>query len=86
MFRQDFSCPALLFVVLDYAMNISSTRLSRSLARLSRLFYYILCTHTTRLLRVRSPLLTESRLISFPLVTKMFQFSRFALITYEFSY
>ena len=39
----------------------------------------------TGLLRFRSPLLTESRLISFPLVTQMFQFSRFALLTYVFS-
>ena len=30
-----------------------------------------------RLVPVRSPLLRESRLISFPLLTKMFQFSRF---------
>jgi hypothetical protein len=30
------------------------------------------------LLRFRSPLLTESRLLSFPLLTEMFQFSRFA--------
>jgi hypothetical protein len=30
------------------------------------------------LVRVRSPLLTESRLLSFPLLTEMFQFSRFA--------
>jgi len=27
------------------------------------------------LIRVRSPLLTESRLISFPMATKMFQFA-----------
>ena len=31
------------------------------------------------LFRFRSPLLTESRLLSFPLLTEMFQFSRFAL-------
>ena len=31
-----------------------------------------------RLIRVRSPLLAESRLISFPLPTEMFQFRRFA--------
>ena len=39
----------------------------------------------TGLFRVRSPLLTESRLISFPLGTEMFQFPRFASYTYEFS-
>lgn len=39
----------------------------------------------TGLFRVRSPLLTESRLISFPLGTEMFQFPRFASLTYVFS-
>src|SRR5699024_7835522 len=33
---------------------------------------------TSRLLRVRSPLLPESRLISVPRATEMFQFARFA--------
>lgn len=33
---------------------------------------------------VRSPLLRESHLISFPRGTKMFQFPRFALFNYEF--
>ena len=37
--------------------------------------------NTTWLLRFRSPLLSESRLISFPTGTQMFQFSAFALIT-----
>lgn len=39
----------------------------------------------TGLFRVRSPLLTESRLMSFPPGTKMFQFSGFASWTYVFS-
>src|SRR6188768_2204305 len=39
----------------------------------------------TGLLRVRSPLLAESRLISFPPVTEMFQFTGFAPRAYEFS-
>ena len=39
----------------------------------------------TGLVRVRSPLLAESRLISFPPGTEMFQFPGFALTTYEFS-
>ena len=39
----------------------------------------------TGLLRVRSPLLTESRLISIPPVTEMFQFTGFASNTYLFS-
>jgi hypothetical protein len=37
------------------------------------------------LVRVRSPLLTESRLISFPPGTEMFQFSGLASATYVFS-
>ena len=40
---------------------------------------------TTGLVPVRSPLLRESRLISFPPVTEMFQFTGFARCTYEFS-
>src|SRR6201991_326092 len=39
----------------------------------------------TGLFRFRSPLLTESRLISFPSGTEMFQFPEFALATYGFS-
>ena len=39
----------------------------------------------TGLVRVRSPLLAESRLISFPPGTEMFQFPGFASNTYEFS-
>ena len=38
-----------------------------------------------RLFRFRSPLLSESRLMSFPRATEMFQFTRFASHTYEFS-
>jgi hypothetical protein len=36
------------------------------------------------LIRFRSALLTESRLLSFPLATKMFQFARFASPPYAF--
>ena len=39
----------------------------------------------TGLVRVRSPLLTESQLMSFPKGTEMFQFPSFALPTYVFS-
>ena len=72
--------------------NISSTRLSRSLAGLSKPFYYIY-THVSEdpitpclpkqtrfgLFPVRSPLLRESLLFSLPMGTKMFQFPTFAL-------
>ena len=40
---------------------------------------------TTGLFPFRSPLLRESRLISFPPVTEMFQFTGFAPLTYVFS-
>ena len=40
---------------------------------------------TTGLVPVRSPLLRESRLISFPPATEMFQFAGFASNTYGFS-
>lgn len=38
-----------------------------------------------RLFRVRSPLLTESLLLSFPPGTEMFQFPGLAAVTYVFS-
>ena len=41
--------------------------------------------HTTGLVPVRSPLLTESRLMSFPPATEMFQFAGFASPAYGFS-
>ena len=40
---------------------------------------------TTGLIRVRSPLLAESRLVSFPPATEMFQFAGFASRAYVFS-
>ena len=43
-------------------------------------------TCSLRLIRFRSPLLTESRLISFPPGTEMFQFATFASVTYAFSH
>jgi len=42
------------------------------------------CAITCRLLRFRSPLLSESRLMSFPRATEMFQFTRFASHDYVF--
>ena len=83
IFRQDFSCPALLFASLvplrsfhirDYH-PLWSTFPSRSVK-----FIAI----TSRLLRFRSPLLSESRLMSFPRATEMFQFTRFASHDYVF--
>ena len=66
---------------------ISFTRLSRSMVSHSKLFYYpqtmpFIDSPVTpyiavrfRLLRVRSPLLTESHTISFPPATEMFHFT-----------
>ncbi len=45
----------------------------------------ILVTMDIGLIRVRSPLLTESRLISFPPGTEMFQFSGFASLSLFYS-
>ena len=55
---------------------ITSTGLSPTLAALPNAFEF----HVLHgLVRVRSPLLTESRLMSFPTGTEMFQFPAFAL-------
>jgi hypothetical protein len=59
IFRQDFTCPALL----DMSSKASCTGLSPCVAGLSRPFQSLF---EDRLVRVRSPLLTESLLISFP--------------------
>jgi hypothetical protein len=84
IFRQDFSCPALLVVNLvphvsfriqDYHLLWSAfpNRFAKSRAITNRLF------------RFRSPLLSESRLMSFPRATEMFQFTRFASHSYVFT-
>ena len=84
MFRQDYTCPALLvaYSVPQSAFLIQGYHLlwpgfpSRFDMRIAKL---------RRLLRFRSPLLSESRLMSFPRATEMFQFTRFALHAYVFS-
>ena len=84
IFRQDFSCPALLvarlvppptFLIRGYhpLWPAFPDRSDKSMAKTCRLF------------RFRSPLLSESRLMSFPRATEMFQFTRFASHTYVFS-
>ena len=83
MFRQGFTCPALLVATLVPPMIFSirgyhplwpdfPDRSARSLAK------------GCRLIRFRSPLLSESRLMSFPRATEMFQFTRFASHDYVF--
>ena len=72
MFNPGFTSPNLL-----EDSNNNTTGLSPSLARHSSLF-------TSFLVRFRSPLLTESLLLSFPPGTEMFQFPGFALMPYAF--
>ena len=78
MFRQGFTCPALLvphlvpppaFSIRDYH-PLWSTFPGRSDEPAAIL---------RRLIRFRSPLLSESRLMSVPQGTEMFQFTEFAL-------
>ena len=52
------------------------TGLSPTLACCSKQLEPFQLLENKGLIRVRSPLLTESRLIFFPLVTEMFQFTR----------
>ncbi len=84
MFRQDFSCPALLFAnsVPHVSFHI------RGYHPLWPAFpdCFVKCRAITcRLFQFRSPLLSESRLMSFPRATEMFQFTRFASHAYVFS-
>ena len=78
MFRQDFTCPALLK---DFC-NLSHTGLSPILPDFPDRSATI--TKTTGLFRVRSPLLAESLLMSVPPGTEMFQFPGFASYHYGF--
>ena len=81
MFRQDFTCPALLKNATDplpvrgchplwpaFPDGSGSDR------------------HVTGLVPFRSPLLGESRLMSFPPATEMFQFAGFASILQQDRY
>ena len=84
MFRQDFSCPALLFVSLVSHRSFH-VRGCHPLWPVFPNCSVKSCAITNRLFRFRSPLLSESRLMSFPRATEMFQFTRFASHTYVFS-
>ena len=72
-FRQDGSCPALL-------EDLSAGFPYGAVTRFGPPFQTLPVPNTkaTGLVRVRSPLLTESRLMSFPPATEMFQFAGFA--------
>jgi hypothetical protein len=83
MFRQDYTCPALLVVNLvpHVSFRIQGYHL------LWPAFPDCFAKNraiTNRLFRFRSPLLSESRLMSFPRATEMFQFTRFASQPYVF--
>ncbi len=77
IFKQDFSCPVLLFDCLHI-----TTFYLRGYHPLWLIFpdysTKSVMLSTVRLFPFRSPLLGKSRLISFPLGTEMFQFPRFA--------
>ena len=78
-FRQDGSCPALLE---DLGIGFPYGAVTRS----GPPFQTVLVPNAqaTGLVRFRSPLLTESRLMSFPPATEMFQFAGFASWPYGF--
>ena len=80
IFRQDFPCPALLE---DRAAPLPV----RGCHPLWPAFPDGSGSRAAAagLVRVRSPLLTESRLMSFPPATEMFQFAGFASRAYGFS-
>ena len=80
MFRQDFSGPALLKDLPCHLPVRGCHPLWRAFPDASGL-----TRQTTGLIRVRSPLLAESRLMSFPPATEMFQFAGFASTAYVFS-
>ena len=84
IFRQDYTCPALLVVRLVPHLVF----FIRGYHPLWPAFPDCSDKHdakTYRLFRFRSPLLSESRLMSIPRATEMFQFARFALHAYVFS-
>ena len=84
MFRQGFSCPALLIVtpVPSITLRLRGYHPLRPAFPHHSAKLLSICN---RLLPFRSPLLWESRLISFPRATEMFQFARFAFQVYVFN-
>jgi hypothetical protein len=80
IFRQDCTCPALLEDRNPGFPYGAVTRCGPPFQALP-----VPKIPAAGLFRVRSPLLTESRLMSVPPATEMFQFAGFASRTYEFS-
>ncbi len=79
IFRQDGSCPALLK---DRDPGFPYGAVTRSGPPFQTL--RVPKIEATGLVRFRSPLLAESRLMSFPPATEMFQFAGFASRPYGF--
>ena len=79
MFRQDCTCPALLE---DPGKGFPYGAVTRSGPPFQAL--PVARAQATGLVRFRSPLLAESRLMSFPPATEMFQFAGFASLSYGF--
>ena len=77
MFRQDYTCPALLFADLVPHRSFRIRGYHPLWPPFPERFAKF-CAITSRLFRFRSPLLSESRLMSFPPATEMFQFAGFA--------
>src|SRR5436305_11007297 len=80
MFRQDGSCPRLLK---DLHRGFRFGAVTRAGPPFQTV--QVPKIEATGLVRFRSPLLTESRLMSFPPATEMFQFAGFASHAYGFS-
>ncbi len=80
MFRQGFTCPALLEDPIDRYPYGAVTRSGPPFQTVP-----VQSNRATGLVPVRSPLLGEYRLISFPPANEMFQFAGFASHGYEFT-
>ena len=79
MFRQGFTCPALLE---DRNARLPVQGCHLLWQRFPALSSF--CIAATGLIPVRSPLLGESLLMSFPPANEMFQFAGFASLPYRF--
>ena len=77
IFRQNFTCSALLENKITFYLYGTITHYG-----LTFQIILVIINLLLGLVRVRSSLLTEY--ISFPLATKIFQFTRLTLINYEF--
>src|SRR5690606_15814381 len=84
MFRQDYTCPALLFADLVPHRSFRIRGYHPLWPPFPERFAKF-CAITSRMFRFRSVLHFASRLMSFALATKMFHFALFASAALEFS-